>query len=71
MGSGELMQTLMRHELVDEHLLMIHPLVLGTGARLFREGGPEAALTLLDCTATTTGVMIATYRPRSAGAGTA
>jgi len=71
MGSGELMQTLMRHDLVDEHLLMIHPVVLGTGARLFREGGPDAALALVDCTTTTTGVVIATYRPTRTGAGTA
>jgi len=71
MASGELMQTLMRHDLVDEHLLMIHPVVLGTGARLFREGGPDAALALVDCTTTTTGVVIATYRPTRTGAGTA
>jgi dihydrofolate reductase len=61
MGSGELIQTLMRHELIDEYLLMIHPLVLGTGRRLFADVGPPAHLRLVDSTATTTGVLIATY----------
>ena len=62
MGSGELIQTLMRHDLIDEYLLMIHPLVLGTGRRLFPDGGPTAHLRLVDSTATTTGVLIATYQ---------
>jgi dihydrofolate reductase len=62
-GSGELAQTLMRHDLVDEYRLMIHPLVLGSGRRLFRDGNPRAALRLLDTKTTTTGVLILTYRP--------
>jgi len=62
MGSGELIQTLMRHDLIDEYLLMIHPLVLGTGRRLFPDGVTPAHLHLVDSTATTTGVLIATYR---------
>jgi dihydrofolate reductase len=61
MGSGELIQTLMRHDLIDEYLLFIHPLVLGTGRRLFAQGGTLAHLRLVDCTTTTTGVLIATY----------
>ena len=52
-------------------MLTIHPLVLGSGRRLFPDGGAVAALELVDCTPTTTGVLIATYRPaerrRSAG----
>jgi dihydrofolate reductase len=51
----------MRHYLVDKYVLMIHPLVLGSGRRLFPDGGPFAALRLLDSVTTTTGVMIATY----------
>jgi dihydrofolate reductase len=60
-GSGELIQTLLRHELIDEFLLMIHPLVLGAGRRLFPDGGAPASLRLLDSTPTTTGVLLATY----------
>jgi dihydrofolate reductase len=63
MGSGELIQTLMRHNLVDEYLLFIHPLVLGTGRRLFADGGPPASLNLVDSTVSTTGVVIATFQP--------
>jgi dihydrofolate reductase len=62
LGSGELVQSLMRHDLVDEYVLMIHPLVLGTGRRLFAEGA-FAALRLVDSVTTTTGVVIATYQP--------
>jgi dihydrofolate reductase len=63
MGSGELIQTLMRHGLIDEYLLLIHPLVLGEGRRLFADGGPPASLRLVDSTVSTTGVLIATYQP--------
>jgi dihydrofolate reductase len=63
LGSGELAQSLMRHELIDRYVLMIHPLVLGSGRRLFPDGGPIAALTLVDSVTTTTDVVIATYRP--------
>ncbi len=62
-GSGELVRSLMRRNLVDEYLLLIHPLVLGSGRRLFTEGGAFAALRLVDSMATSTGVVIATYRP--------
>jgi dihydrofolate reductase len=65
-GSGELVQTLVREDLVDAWRLMIHPLVLGTGKRLFREGTIRTRLRLLDTKATTTGVLIATYEPASA-----
>ncbi len=69
MGSGQLVQSLMRHNLVDEFMLMIHPLVLGTGRRMFADGGPHAALRLVDSITTTTGVIIATYRPAEPPAG--
>jgi dihydrofolate reductase len=63
LGSGELVQSLRRHDLVDEYVLLIHPLVLGSGRRLFPDGSPVAALRLLDTKTTTTGVVIATYQP--------
>jgi len=62
-GSGVLAQTLMQHDLVDEYRLMIHPVVLGSGARLFRDGNGTRALTLVDATTSATGVVMATYRP--------
>jgi dihydrofolate reductase len=63
LGSGELVRSLMRHDLVDEYLLNIHPLVRGAGRRLFPDDGTTAKLRLVDSTPTTTGVLIATYRP--------
>ncbi|HYW26859.1 MAG TPA: dihydrofolate reductase family protein [Terriglobales bacterium] len=62
MGSGALIGSLMAADLIDEYLLMIHPLVLGTGRRLF-SGGAQASLRLVDSFATSTGVLIATYEP--------
>ena len=69
LGCGDLMQTLMRHGLVDAYVLLIHPLVLGRGRRLFGEDAPRAALRLVDSVTTTTGVVIATYRPAGSSAG--
>jgi dihydrofolate reductase len=63
LGSGELVQSLMRRGLVDMYVLPIHPLVLGSGRRLFPDTGAFAALELVDVRATTTGVIIATYQP--------
>jgi dihydrofolate reductase len=63
LGSGDLIQTLMRYDLIDEYVVLIHPLVLGTGRRLFADDGPPATLRLVDTKITTTGVIIATYRP--------
>jgi dihydrofolate reductase len=63
LGSGELVQALMRHDLVDEYVLPIHPLVLGSGRRLFTDAGAPARLRLVDAQPTTTGVVIATYEP--------
>lgn len=62
MGSGELIQTLMRSNLIDEVTLLIHPLVLGTGRRLFADGGAPATFHLVNSVPTTTGVIIATYQ---------
>jgi dihydrofolate reductase len=52
----------MRRHLVDSYVLLIHPLVLGSGRRLFPDGGAFAALRLVDARTTTTGVVIATYQ---------
>jgi dihydrofolate reductase len=61
-GSGELIKSLMEADLIDEYLLMIHPLVLGTGRRMF-PAGVHASLRLTDSVTTSTGVVIATYEP--------
>jgi dihydrofolate reductase len=63
MGSGELIQSLMRRGLIDEFMLMIHPLVLGSGRRLFADDSPTTTLRLVDSKTATTGVLIATYQP--------
>ena len=62
LGSGALIHSLLPHHLIDEFVLLIHPLVLGSGRRLFPEGA-AVALRLTDSVTTTTGVMIATYQP--------
>ncbi len=62
LGSGVLVQTLMKHNLVDQYVLLIHPLVLGSGHRLFGSG-TFTALKLVDAQTTSTGVVIATYQP--------
>ena len=66
LGSGVLMQSLMRQNLVDEYILLIHLLVLGSGRRLFADGAASTTLKLVDSKVTTTGVLIATYRPETA-----
>jgi dihydrofolate reductase len=71
LGSGELVRSLMGRGLVDELVLMIHPLVLGSGRRLFDESDEFLALRLVDNVTTTTGVLIATYRRAEATAGRA
>lgn len=63
LGSGELIRSLLPHGVIDEHVLMIYPLVLGSGRRLFPDQGSLEKLRLLDTKPTTTGVIIATYRP--------
>ena len=62
-GSGMLIQSLMRHNLVDRYVLLIHPLVLGEGHRLFIEGGATKKLRLIQSRTTGSGVVITVYEP--------
>lgn len=62
MGSGQLIGSLMTADLIDEYLLMIHPLVLGSGRRLF-PAKAYVPMRLTDSVATATGVVIASYEP--------
>jgi dihydrofolate reductase len=62
-GSGDLIQTLMRHHLVDEYRLWTFPVLLGSGKRLFDGGTTPGSLRLADVTTSTTGVVMATYEP--------
>ena len=61
-GSSKLVQLLLKHDLVDELRLKIHPLVLGKGKKLFDNGAIPAAFTLTESTVTTTGVILANYK---------
>jgi dihydrofolate reductase len=62
-GSSALLNTLMEHELIDQYRLMIYPIVLGQGKRLFGEANGEKPLRLVDVSTTSRGVMIADYEP--------
>jgi dihydrofolate reductase len=62
-GSGNLIQTLMRHGLVDRYHLWVFPVVIGSGKRLFADGTIPGALKLVDSTVSTTGVVMGTYEP--------
>ena len=61
-GSGKLIQTLLKHDLVEELWLKIFPITLHTGKRLFGEGTIPAAFTLTESTVTPSGVIIANYK---------
>lgn len=63
MGSGQLIRSLLPRGLIDELFLMIHPVLLGSGNRLFGPDKQAHRLRLLDATATATGVLMATYQP--------
>ena len=62
LGSGDLVRSLAARDLVDEYVLLIHPLVLGNGQRLFAGEAQMTRLSLVKSESTTTGVVIATYR---------
>ncbi len=61
-GSGELVETLTQHKLIDEYRLMIHPILLGRGKRLFEDGSDRSGLTLTDSRATEKGVVTLIYQ---------
>jgi dihydrofolate reductase len=63
LGSGVLVQSLIENDLIDEYRLFIHPIVLGTGKRLFRQAPRPLPMRLVDCTRTTTGVLLLSYQP--------
>jgi dihydrofolate reductase len=62
-GSGELLQTLIARDLIDEYRLWVFPLVLGQGKRLFENGVPRRGLSLVSTRSTPRGVLLNTYRP--------
>ena len=68
LGSIVLVQALIEHDLIDEYRIFMHPLVLGTGKRLFRQYSRPLRLRLVDCTQTTTGVLMLGYEPESKAA---
>jgi dihydrofolate reductase len=63
LGSGDLVQSLLDRRLVDELFVVLHPLVLGSGKRLFKGGPDTMKLELVESRATTTGAVMLTYRP--------
>lgn len=63
MGSGDMIQSLIKYNLIDEFILLIHPLVLGSGRHLFPDGGVSATLKLSQTKTTSKGVVVATYLP--------
>jgi dihydrofolate reductase len=62
-GSGNLIQTLLRHNLVDQYRLWVFPVILGSGKRLFGEGTTPSGLSLVDSKVSTTGVVMGTWEP--------
>jgi dihydrofolate reductase len=62
-GSGELVNLLMQHDLIDEYRLLVHPVVVGKGKRLFREDSQKKELRLIEARAFGTGVVALTYQP--------
>jgi dihydrofolate reductase len=62
-GSGNLIQTLLRHNLIDQYRLWVFPMVIGSGKRLFADGTIPSGLKLVDSKVSTTGVIIGTYEP--------
>ena len=66
-GSGVLIKTLAEHDLVDEYRLVVYPLVLGSGKKLFPDGFPLSTFDLVETRALSAGVLVNIYRPSNAG----
>lgn len=62
-GGSDLANLLMQHDLIDEYRLLVHPIVLGKGKRLFREGSTKRDLKLIEATALSNGVLALVYQP--------
>lgn len=62
-GSGDLVHTLMQHGLIDQYRLLVHPVVLGSGKRLFKDGSDTTVLRLVETKTFGSGVVVLTYRP--------
>ncbi|MDA2188463.1 dihydrofolate reductase family protein [Bacillus cereus] len=62
-GSGELIQTLMQHDLIDEYHFMVNPVIVGSGKHLFKTGSDTKALKLIETRTTSSGVVILSYQP--------
>jgi len=62
-GSADLVHTLMQHDLIDEYRLMGHPIVLGSGKRLFRDTGDMKVLKLVETKTFSSGIIVLTYHP--------
>src|SRR5918997_6019397 len=62
-GSGDLVNTLMQHGLIDEYRIMVFPVIVGSGKRLFEDGSETTALRLVDTKTFGSGVVVLTYRP--------
>jgi len=62
-GSAQLLHTLMQHDLVDEYRLMVYPVVLGKGKRLFKDGNHKRALRMVEARPIGSGILILIYRP--------
>ena len=62
-GSGELVHLLHQHDLIDEYRLMVHPVILGSGKRLFRDGNEKKVLKLVETKTFSSGVVVLSYQP--------
>ena len=62
-GSADLVHTLMQHDLIDEYRIMVHPVVVGSGKRLFRDGSDTKVLRLLETKTFSSGVVVLSYQP--------
>lgn len=62
-GSGQLVRTLIQHDLVDEYRLMVYPVILGGGKRLFQDGSDPRALRLVEAKPVGSGILTLVYRP--------